>query len=514
MNTDSPEDEKAVLFYNALLSITGGDVMAFGRFFAAHVQSLALPLLICGVVAGCSPNTAYRTQSPTQQCPTAGCQAAVLEQHAAYDLGFVEFTDQGNVFNRAHMDTVLNHIEQHNRDNNGAAVVVFIHGWHHNANPQDENLQGFRQLLERTAQLGITGKRRLIGVYVGWRGQTIDVPLAEHLSFWARKNTAHNVGRGGVTELMLRIERSAAQANTPQHPNHNLLVALGHSFGGLVLISSLNDVLLERVIDAKPLGHQACAADNAQQCGTCVQTDTFGHGIILLNPAIEANELLQLKEVVAAQQCYAKTQPKLLHVISSEADSATNIAFRAGQFLGVSVRSSELPLQRTYKGKTITLHERDLDTTTIGNYLPFRTGVSLGNRARHPACQTGDKREECYIPCKDDARCLVREADKAQHIPVGTSEPLHFLYTDANFIKDHNDVFNADVGGYIVATVMESSFKRLSNPRNATEIPLQCHKADEDFDFPRCFDYYKAQFEQSPALRAATPKPRTEPSPR
>ncbi len=471
-------------------------------------------MLILFVLVGCMPNMAHRSTAPQNQCPSAGCDSAVLESHATYDLGFVEFTDQGNVFDRDNLDTVLQHIDQHTHTADGAAVVVFIHGWHHNAKAADENLQGFRQLLERTAQLGVTGKRRLIGVYVGWRGQTIDLPVAEHFSYWARKNTASNIGRGGVTELMLKLERSIAQANTPQHSNHNILVALGHSFGGLVLISSLNDVLLERVIDAKPVGHQACAADNAQQCSTCVQTDTFGHGIILLNPAIEANELLQLKEVVAAQQCYAKTQPKLLHVISSEADSATNVAFRVGQFLGVSVRSSELPLKRTYKGKTITLHERDLDTTTIGNYLPFRTGVSLGNRERHPACQTGDKRAECYIPCKDDARCLVRDADKAQHIPVGTSEPLHFLYTDAHFIKDHNDVFNADVGGYIVATVMESSFKRLSHPRNTTEIPLQCRKAQGEFDFPRCFDYYQAQFAQSPVLREATPTPPSNTNPR
>lgn len=468
-----------------------------------------LTLFLVNGLLGCMPNAAYRTQSPRDDCTTSGCQAAVLEQHANYDLGFVEFTDQGNVFNRDNLNTVLQHIDQHTHDANGAAVVVFIHGWHHSATPTDENLQGFRQLLEHTSHLNINGKRRLIGVYVGWRGQSLDLPLAEHLTYWARKNTASNVGNGGVTELMLRLEHSTAQANTPAHPNQNILVALGHSFGGLVLMTALNDVLLERVLSATDQGHQSCDAGNADHCQTCVQTRTFGHGIILLNPAIEANELLQLKEVVAAEQCYAQTQPKLLHVLSSEADSATNVAFRVGQFLGVSLRSSERPLQRTYKGKTVTLHERDLDTTTIGNYLPFRTGVSLHNHARHPDCRLAStKREECYVPCKDDARCLVREADKAQHIPVGAAEPLHFLYTDANFIKEHNDVFNADVGGYIAATVMESSFKRLTNPTQAAEIVTECRsKTTEDFDFPSCFDYYKARFAQSPVLQAAIAQP-------
>ena len=456
-------------------------------------------LLVWGaLLTGCAPNAAYRTAGIKTDCPAQGCQDAVLEQHADYDLGFVEFTDRGNVFDRAQMNMLLHHVEQYAHTPDGATVVVFVHGWKHNASAADLNVKSFRHLLQQSAQMGVSGKRRLIGIFVGWRGQSLDMPLGEHLTYWARKDTAQNVGNGGVTELLLRLERSTAAANTATDPNHTIFLTIGHSFGGLVLVSALHDVLLDRALSTTPVGHQFCGS-NADTCQTCVQTRPFGHGVILLNPAAEANELLQLKETVAEEQCYAKTQQKLLHVVSSQADTATNIAFRAGQYVGVSVTDSELPLKRIYKGKPVTLDEHELDTITLGNYLPFRTGVSLKHdRSNSNLCQTqGQPRNECYIPCKkDDAKC-VSPTHRQQHIPVGSSEPLHFLYTDANFIRDHNDIFNPRVGGYIAAVAAESSYKRLLAAGMDAHhlVGAAClNDAQDDFDFPHCFDYFSAAF--------------------
>lgn len=465
--------------------------------------------LLAGLLlgAGCTPNAAYRSQTDnTSACPAQGCTDRVLEQHAEYDLGFVEFTDHGNVFNREHLNAVLEHVKQHADSPQGAVVAVFVHGWKHNASAEDENLRSFRHLLQQASKVGITQKRRLIGIYIGWRGQSLDVPLAEHLTYWVRKNTANSVGNGGVTEFLVRLEQQVAKGNKTD-PNHNLLLAIGHSFGGAVLISALNDVLLERVITAQEVGRQHCSDSNRGTCATCVQTRPFGHGVILLNPAIEANELLQLKEVVAEQGCYARNQQKLLHVVSSQADTATNIAFRVGQYLGVSVGSSELPLQRTYKGKPVTLFERELNTTTIGNYLPFRTGISVKrNGQNQDVCAAkGEEREECYISCKDgDSACFKNAALRGKHIPTGSSEPLHFLYTDENFIKDHSDIFNFRVGGYIASVALESSVKRLLATGRGDTAALKklvgqaCVNQEQEFDFAHCFDYYSDLFEKTP----------------
>ena len=456
-------------------------------------------LLLLLMVGGCAPNAAYRTAEPSATCPSSGCTTAALEHHPAYDIGFVEFTDRGNVFDREQMNTLLQYIDTQANSPGGATVVVFVHGWKHNAAPADRNLQSFRNMLQSTATAKLTGNRRLIGVYIGWRGQSLDLPVAEHLTYWARKNTAHDVGKGGVTELLLRLEHTLEPKPATADPNRNVLVTIGHSFGGVVLLSALHDVLLDRVVSTETVGNAQCSKNNRDRCGNCVRTRNFGHGVILLNPAVEANELLPLKEVVAEQQCYAETQPKLLHVVSSTADIATRIAFRAGQYLGVSVSTSELPLKRTYKGKTVTLHEHGLDTTTIGNYLPFRSGVSVRRTPQNqPYCaDPNSQRSECYMVCREDEPGCFTPEDAAKHIPIGSSEPLHFLYTDADFIKDHNDVFNPKVGGYIAAVVMESSYQRMkAQPQHtpaqvlAQTLPACLNDAGDKFHFPNCFDHH------------------------
>lgn len=84
--------------------------------------------------------------------------------------------------------------------------------------------------------------------------------------------------KGGVTELLLRLEHEVIDDN-PEHANRNLYFVTGHSFGGAILLSALNEILLDLVVEA--------TADDA-----CVESRSFGHGVVLLNPAIEANEVL------------------------------------------------------------------------------------------------------------------------------------------------------------------------------------------------------------------------------
>ena len=106
---------------------------------------------------------------------------------------------------------------------------------------------------------------------------------------------------------------------------------------------------------------------------TASESRPFGHGVVLLNPAIEANEVFQLKELVA-ETCFVASQPRLMHVISSDADVATNKAFRIGQWLGVNLSWRQATLTRGFNGTEVQFQESDLDTITVGNFTPFQTG--------------------------------------------------------------------------------------------------------------------------------------------
>jgi len=70
--------------------------------------------------------------------------------------------------------------------------------------------------------------------------------------------------------------------------------------------------------------------------------------MIRIQPAVEANEIFQLKELVKQHPCYDNNQSKSLHVISSDADRSTKAAFTIGQWLGLSLRRKETTLECEY----------------------------------------------------------------------------------------------------------------------------------------------------------------------
>ncbi len=187
--------------------------------------------------------------------------------------------------------------------------------------------------------------------------------------------------------------------------------------------------------------------------------------MVLLNPAIEANEALQLKELVA-ETCFGPGQIRLMHVISSDADVATNQFFRIGQQLGVNPTWKQTELYREFDGKRLRFQETELDTITVGNFKPFQTG-QLDRSNSEPSGWR-------YRSCVGEQLDCLDEADKKEHIPVQHNEPLAFIHTDVNFIADHNDVFNDNVAAYLAAIMAEARYKHWSGawrirvcPRNA-----------------------------------------------
>jgi hypothetical protein len=460
---------------------------ASGRLVHAIGKCGCVALL--GLIAiGCTPNEAYRTAGPIDCQPDVDCSGTFIEHHPGFDLTYVEFTERGNVFSRERMQQVLDYVGERaqydpNDPERGVIAVVFVHGWKHNARADDENVKSFRELLRKASLLTESGPRRMIGVYVGWRGLSIDWGVLTNLSYWERKAVAEQVAKGGVTELLLRLEHEVVD-DEPGRPNRNLYLVTGHSFGGAVVLSALNEILLERVVEAV-----------AKQPGDdCVASRPYGHGVVLVNPAIEANEVLQLKELVA-ETCFVPTQDRLMHVISSDADQATSMAFGIGQTLGVNLTWQQTDLSREYAGKEMSVAETELDTITVGNFIPFQTGQL--DRA-----DSADVRWR-YRSCVGDELDCIDPAHRDGHIPARHNEPLAFIHTDESFIADHNDVFNDNVSAYLAAIMAEARFKRTLDDPSVQDprLPEPC-RGDEagEFDFGACFATYLEKFE-APAMQ-------------
>lgn len=443
-------------------------------------------LSIAGLtLIGCTPNAAYRTALPAN-CATTDCGDApdtFIEKQDGYDLAFVEFTERGNAFDRGRMKHVLDHVAaqaQYNPSNpdQGVFTIVFVHGWKHNAQTDDGNVQSFRKLLRQVHDIAnqypIGTPRKVVGVYVGWRGLSVDLNPLTQVTYWERKATAEQVAKGGVTELLLRLEREVID---DERPNRNLYLVTGHSFGGAVVLSALNEIFLERVA--------AATAEEADD--DCVLSRPFGHGVVLLNPAIEANEVFQLKELVA-ETSFCDRQPRLMHVISSDADLATNKAFRIGQWLGVNLGWRQTKLTREFGGRKVEFRESDLDTITVGNFPPFQTGQLNRSDSTNNGWQ--------YDSCVGDRADCVDGNDVAQHIPVKHNEPLAFIHTDETFIEDHNDVFNDNVSAYLAAIVAENRYKRVRDANSAAYLDQRLPPACRSDDFEPCFTHYQEEFKK------------------
>src|SRR5262249_19573985 len=148
------------------------------------------------------------------------------------------------------------------------------------------------------------------------------LPVIENLTFWDRKNTAHKVGHGEVTEVLNRIDqlRQVKDAQSARGSSRSRLIVVGHSFGGAVVFSALEQILEERFVRT------------AGPAGTSTDVVGFGNLVVLVNPAFEALLYSPLSDMSTERATYFESQLPVLAIITSEADDATRIAFPIGRW--------------------------------------------------------------------------------------------------------------------------------------------------------------------------------------
>ena len=241
--------------------------------------------------AACAPLTSYRTDyglcvssNPDLQCPTHALQQYNETDGSGYLLGFIELDDQGQLFDRAQMQAVLGAISTEVApDSQDFLMVVFVHGWKHNAAPGDDNIATFRRVLvglsktEQAVSVATGARpRKVIGVYIGWRGASITAWGLKEATFWDRKNTAHKVGHGDVTEVLNRLDLIRQTKDSMDGgQSESRLVIVGHSFGGAVVFAAVSQILEERFV--RTVGPSGVTSD----------AGGFGNLVVLINPAFE-----------------------------------------------------------------------------------------------------------------------------------------------------------------------------------------------------------------------------------
>ena len=189
-----------------------------------RLASVALCCLLSiagAMLIGCTPNEAYRTALPAN-CAKPDCGDApdtFIEKHDGYDLAYVEFTERGNVFDRARMKQVVDHVAAQARydpsnPDRGVFTIVFVHGWKHNARADDGNVDSFRKLLRQVhdiAKQNPIGTPRKVDRRLRWLARTVGRLEPAYPSHLLGAKSDGRTGRQG------RRHGVAAAARTGSH---------------------------------------------------------------------------------------------------------------------------------------------------------------------------------------------------------------------------------------------------------------------------------------------------------
>jgi fermentation-respiration switch protein FrsA (DUF1100 family) len=309
------------------------------------------------VLCGCTGSRPHRTElgpRPTADGRLPGPPVAEVGKKVCTSptacVVFVEFDDYGNFMSRAQLLGAVQAASDTAAAN--GTVLVYAHGWHNGAEHGSESVKAFQDMVERAAKLDRAsypsqlGRGNILGVYVGWRGDSIPsdgiTKLASYaLTFWDRKSAAHAIGQsGGAYELFLRLS-AIRKINKASR-----LVVHGHSFGGAIVYSSIAQAMVEQI--------RRDAGDSPDEM------EPLADLIVLINPAFEAMRLRPQLDLARSQEYKPNLPPRLI-IITTEADQATGIAFPIGRAIAT--------LPDAYADQ----HSPEQNRTAVGHYIPFVT---------------------------------------------------------------------------------------------------------------------------------------------
>jgi hypothetical protein len=375
---------------------------------------------------------------------------------APIDFHVVQADDQGSFWSTSVADGVLGRVAELAASQN-IFVVLFIHGWHHSAAPDDVNMRDFhKSLLELDKQLAHPDRTafrarhtgspdvRVVGIFVGWRGRSLP-SLLDYLTFWGRKRCAERVGEGDVGEFLLRLQRIYLRANCKQeNGRYTGLVCIGHSFGGQALWKSL-----QRGVEAE-LAERTAQMSNSlypdagggPMTTAYAPADAFGDLNVLLNPALEAYQYARIDSLFRKIQ-FPNTQVPQVITFTATSDLARRFWFWAARILMPSLHARFRPDNDRYQRELYGRALGELDPQVTHTLEP--AGEGTADTLTHEVLEPGPD-GVCPLWKTDFTDDQVLHGLRLQRVegpglPVRFS-PVAVIRTNSKkVIKGHNGIF-------------------------------------------------------------------------
>lgn len=413
-------------------------------------QNLFVVALLSAVLAACANNSIQR--GDFTQCDVTGqesCEGHAIQRHHVggdqeYLIGFVEIDDQGQLRDRAQLQALLDELYA-KASKAGLLMNVFVHGWHHSAQPGDPNVEDFKSSLAQLSKVEHAlhkTPRKIVGVYVGWRGDSIDIPYVNDLTFWERKGTAQDVGHLGMAELLLRLEEISNVKNTQVPPVRSRLVTIGHSFGGAAVYSATAQIMADRFVNSRA---GKSSVENAEG---------FGDLVVLLNPAFEALNYAPLYDLAQARCSYFPDQRPRLVVLTSESDWATSYLFPIGRALSTLFESHGTIARNDCK-RPITFNEGAADRTTVGHFEPLLTHT-LRPAQKAAAADYGDVKN-IWAQQKPGETLQFGSTELTSLDKTALRNPYLNVHVDKHLMDGHNDIFRDEIREFLRMLIVLSA---------------------------------------------------------
>lgn len=401
-----------------------------------------------------------------------------IEKYDDFSLGIIEISDEGGI-NPAQKSMVVDWIEQETEE--GGLLVVLVHGWHHGARTCDRDLCCFRNVLAELKRSGAGGNGKVVGLYIGWRGESFAHKGWNVLTLWGRKQVAEHIGRTAGREILLELEEQVWL----DRPDLTM-VTVGHSLGGAFVYSAVKGQLTGNISDIEQNNVSTYRVMRTEEDRVSALNRNekarragFGDLVVLVNPAMEASEYapfdadlrddhlsedgrrLSHAELVQRDLPYDKYAPysryqmPVLVTVASRGDTAVSRFFPPARWVETLLTFRWKHFARAY-------------WTGMGRYQPHVT-----HRLEGPERYKIDRQpisESCGCPLVTDGLAdlsftglqldTVSDQSIGEGVKLSLSDarrkrgwdvnsPYLVIEASEGIISEHNDIFNPVFVGFL-----------------------------------------------------------------
>jgi hypothetical protein len=402
----------------------------------------------CAVSIGCVKQVRYR-YFPDQSCGPTCVNRPARDSGPGWELAYAEFKDDGSAWDPLQTDRAVELIRQAKNDNNGAAVVLlYVHGWKNNANaappPERKDVEKFKTALDRVATMVSRPSQEgrlppLVGIFIGWRGDTIRAEPLRTLTLWPRRAVARQVGRHALFESMGRI----VDAAKPRGDDRTRLILVGHSFGSRVLENAIDGLDARQGKPGRMLAWHQELKNGPAASSLPPPADLVVFVNAATQSSISEKTIRRLQEThhrlygpgVTADSCRddpggerrLECRPLPLYLaISSTGDLATRYLLPISNLI---VPPAPLPLRLRAAAFTGRLRSHEAVEVECPPPVPYR-------------CQPAGSVDFCFEANRDEQRVCyqVRRKRGATNLT-----PFWVMTVDPRVVTDHGDIWNQNL---------------------------------------------------------------------